>query len=173
MTYSRPVAVIALLSLIALPGFSTTVYKKVKEDGTIIFSDQPFDDAQKIEVDPVPVMNIAPVKLPETSSEPQQETPSDYKTLAITQPAMDESFVNNGGNVTVNLQIEPPLFPAHKVQLLMNGAVKVSPGTSTSFNFSNLNRGSYTIQAQILDQNGKLIKSSQSITFHVRRSFRK
>lgn len=72
-----------------------------------------------------------------------------------------------GGNVTVQLQLQPALQIGHKVTLLLNGK-PVETAASLQFELNGLARGSYLIQAQIKHQ-GRLMISTPKRRIHVQR----
>lgn len=162
---------ILILCLLSGGAQAATVYKKVDENGNLIFSDTPMDDAETLDVPPVPTMKIDKVR-PITSpvTEPKKKPPA-YKSVTITAPQQDEHFINNQGMVTISVQVLPGLQPKHQLELLLNGVKRAGPSASTTFSFSNLDRGSYSAQAQVVDDKGNVLISSPAITFHVKRSF--
>lgn len=162
----------ALLTALLISGSATaaTVYKKVDENGNLIFSDTPMDNAETIDVPPVPTL-----KLNSTPKQPilLKDKPKafKYEQVVITQPAHDETFVNNQGTVTIQVQVSPGLKPEHRLELLLNGVKRAGPSADTSFKFSNLDRGSYSASVQVVDAKGKVVIASPSVSFHIKRSF--
>lgn len=165
-----PLSALLTALLISSSAHAATVYKKVDENGNLIFSDTPMDDAEAIDVPPVPTL-----KLDTTPKQPAptKKTPkaAKYENVLITNPAQDETFVNNQGSVTIQVQVSPSLKPEHQLELLFNGVKRAGPSADTSFNFSNLDRGSYSAVAQVVDAKGKVIISSPAVSFHIKRSF--
>lgn len=161
------------LSLAAPALHAATVYKKVDENGNIIFSDSPMDDSEAMDVPPVPTMKLDKIKVPpRTDNNKKAEKPVNYHSVAITAPEQDATFWNNGGNVTISVQVSPSLKRNHKLQLLLNGEKRAGPSASTSFSFSNLFRGSYNAVAQVVDDKGNVLGTSPAITFHIKQASR-
>ena len=74
---------------------------------------------------------------------------------------------SGGGTEAVRARGEGTL--ALLLQLLLNGAARGAPISSTSFSLDNLDRGEYQAQVKILDKNGKEMGTSDSVTFQVKR----
>ncbi|MCG8672042.1 MAG: DUF4124 domain-containing protein [Pseudomonadales bacterium] len=161
-------AISLALLIVCQAATAATVYKKVDENGNLIFSDTPMDDAEKLEVKPVPTLKIDKTPKFVPTPEKVKETVN-YQSLEITSPVQDENFINNMGTVTVTVQSTPTLNPEHQVQLLFNGVKRAGPSATTSFSFSNLDRGTYEAKAQVIDTQGKTLITSPPITFHVKR----
>ena len=66
----------------------------------------------------------------------------DYDRFAITSPSNGETLpTGQGGNVQVQLAIEPELQPGDRVQLRVDGKVSQSPMHTSVFALSQLERG--------------------------------
>lgn len=146
---------------------ATTVYKKVMPDGSVVYSDEPMDNSETLQVEPVPTI---PAYKPTPGPQPAQRSTVAQYTVAITKPKADEHFINNGGQASVVVSLEPALREGHNVQLKLNGELRAGPTNNTSFNFSNLDRGAYTVVAEVVDKAGKLIKASDPVVFHIQRA---
>jgi hypothetical protein len=146
------------------------VYKKVNPDGSVEYSDQPIEGAE--------VMNVpkgSTFTMPESSASttapaasPAEETSVNYDSLEITQPENDKAIRSNNGTLTALARVTPPLAPDHRFRWKMDGEV-VQDVNAPELRLNNVNRGSHTLQAEIVDANGKVIIASDSITFHMMR----
>ena len=162
-------ALIAVLALIGPSLQAATVYKYMDEDGNLVFTDEPVEGAEKLNVQPVPTVPAVPV--PASSGEPQQqEKPFSYNQITIVTPSAGENFVNNGGKVTIQVAMSPELRPSDKLQLYFNGEPKGKPQSSTVFDFNNLYRGEYVTRVVAVNEAGEQLGQSDTITFYVRRS---
>ena len=152
--------------------WATTVYKKVDEQGNIIFSDTPMDDAQTLDVPPVPTIKLDKLRVPQSveRKDTKEKQGGSYTALTITAPQQDETFWNNAGSVNISVRATPPLQSHHRMQLLLNGEMRAGPSASDSFAFSNLFRGSYEATAQVVDNKGNILISSPPVTFHIKQS---
>ncbi|MFL0797531.1 MAG: DUF4124 domain-containing protein [Cellvibrionaceae bacterium] len=143
------------------------IYKTTDEHGNVVYTNVPTPTQQAEKVD-LPSINQQPaVKF--KSRPKQQEKAQQAYTLHISSPTNDS--VITGGNLSVVVHSNPKLPPGARMDLTFNGVTKKSgqPGT---FNFTNLDRGSYTLQAVAYDKNKKALAKSSSITVHIKRHFR-
>ncbi|OUS06740.1 hypothetical protein A9Q81_02330 [Gammaproteobacteria bacterium 42_54_T18] len=147
---------------------STTVYKNYDANGNLVFSDEPFEGAEAIDVKPIPTINLhLPKNIPTSSTTTAPVTTDTYQSLDITSPVADSSIVNTAGAGTVNVTSSPGLQSDHQYKLLINGE---NQGTqsSNSFAITGLFRGAHTAVAQIVKGSGEVIKVSAPVTFFVR-----
>jgi len=143
-------------------------YKVVRPDGTVEFSDQPQPGAVEI---PLPQsQGYEPAPLPPSESDRgvahnAVKSVVTYRQLTITAPVADETFQSAEGPVHVQVQIEPSLQPGHKLVILLDGK---AAGSGVSATLANLDRGTHTVSAEVRDGDGKVVKSSAPVTFHVK-----
>lgn len=163
---------VCLLSFTLSTTQAATVYKKVDENGNLIFSDTPMEDSEKLDVQPVPTMKL-PKARPIRSQPKEKPSKLTYDSITITAPQADQHFINNQGRVSVTVQLQPKLHPKHQLQLLFNGVKRAGPSANTTFEFSNLERGSYSAIAQVVDDKGNVVTSSPSVSFHIQRAFKR
>jgi hypothetical protein len=158
------------------------IYKTVDEDGNVVFTDvPPKDNQQSIELSqgnryaPVTVPKAAPTVNDPADDEADAEDAGSsigYERLAIASPVNDEPVRENAGNLTVDLTIRPPLNTdrGHHVEILMDGA-PFAHGQSDggTIELTNIDRGTHSLQAHILDASGNILVTSQPVTFHMLR----
>ncbi len=159
-----------LLSLCVSAAYAG-MYKWEDVDGKIHYTDQPPDSqAEELSLPP-----ISTYKAPDLQGEQEFQQdgevlePQDgpevivYEKLVITSPKMNETIRNNDGAVPVNYTATPGgLNPGHKYRLLLDG--RVQEGASSLVNVA---RGSHSVKAQIVDENGAVQLSSQAVIFHL------
>lgn len=146
------------------------VYKRVNPDGSVEYSDQPIEGAE--------VMNVprgSTFTMPETPASatapasPTQEEPGvSYDSLEITRPINDETIRSNEGKLTALARVVPELASEHRFRWSMDGEI-IQEVNSPELRLNNVDRGSHTLQAEIVDADGKVLISSDSITFHLMR----
>jgi hypothetical protein len=86
----------------------------------------------------------------------------------ITAPDNEETF-NAVNAVTAGVLLEPALQSGHRIEVLLNGnVVQDWPQDAMGHTLKNLERGSYTISARVLDAGGDAVCSGPTITFYVR-----
>ncbi|WP_244913059.1 DUF4124 domain-containing protein [Methylophaga nitratireducenticrescens] len=174
------------LILVMLLGLGTAVaaediYRWVDDNGNQVYSDQPGENgenAEKIELQQP--MTYSPVQIPEVtdaaSDEEQEKSDNtdavpNYK-VAIVAPEDDVGLRVNNGNVTVNLQAFPALNPERGdlIQLYLDGLPAGMPMAQLSFMLENLDRGTHTLSAKVLNASGEVLAQSETITFHLQRT---
>ena len=169
---------LSLLLLAATCAHAVAVYRHQAGDGgTVEFSDKPRVGADKLDIR-VPLRKSPP---PSAAPAPGTEQaapsaadvqPQPYQALEISTPRNDDTVRDNAGNVGVELRLIPPLQPqfGHSLVLLMDGRPAEAPGLNTRFELRNVERGSHTLQAFVLDAVGKTLFASAKSTFHLHRA---
>lgn len=168
-------APLILLLLIMLPsqGYAG-MYKWTNDEGDIIYSDTPpNNDAEEVIL---PELNTTPALKVEARPEPTQtpdesaETTS-YTDFKLVKPEPEAIIRDNTGNVPVSLSLEPALDTSagHSINILIDGQVSISNSQQTSVTLANIDRGTHTVSAEIRDSSGKVINSSNSVSFTVYR----
>lgn len=153
----------------------TIVYRTEDEQGRPMFSDRGAADAQKIKVRETMTFPAGAFKKPD-SSFPYvgiQSKPSkiqhEYDTLVIRQPQDDAAIRSNSGNVTVEADLSPSLYPNHRLQLVMDQQVYAT-NQGAVFKLLNLDRGVHVLRLQIVDvDDDRVIKASEPISISILR----
>ena len=147
------------------------VYKRVNPDGSVEYSDQPIQGAEVIKVPKgstftmpeAPARTAAPAE-----TAPEEEASVSYESLEITRPMNDEAIRSNEGKLTALARVTPELAANHRFRWKMDGEI-VQDVNSPELRLNNVDRGSHTLEAEIVDVDGKVIISSETITFHLMR----
>lgn len=147
------------------------LYKGVDEDGNVIYSDTPFYNSEKITP---PALTIVDTPKPQPRKEIiEEEKPEifQYTAFSILSPRNDETIWNEP-QLMVSVQVKPELniIDGDTIWLLMDGKVLVKKSKSLSLPIGRADRGAHTVQAQIRDKKGKIIRRSQTITVHIKHS---
>jgi len=160
----------ALLLLLGLacsfPGHcGVTLYKWVDRDGTTHFSDQPHPGAEAIVVQEI--QTVPPLEVPAAARPSPATEAYSYDSVTFTSPANEETIRDNSGNVSVTVAVTPPLRPdfGHRLTVLMDGGLI---GESESILLTNVDRGTHSLTATVVDGQGKVLASGSS-TFHLQR----
>lgn len=162
-------ALLILCLLLTFHGAYAAVYKTVDKEGNVSYSDSPDKSAEELDLPPVPVINISPS--PHLNLTPKQEKKQGqwtYTQLTIKKPQSNATIRNNAGNISVALLIDPPLRESDTILLKSNGK-EVGRGRSNTLAITQMNRGSHALQAIIINANGEILSSSETITFHLQR----
>ncbi|WP_161604010.1 DUF4124 domain-containing protein [Methylophaga lonarensis] len=159
----------------------TAIYRSVDETGAVLFSDQQLPGAERVIVEVIP--GYSPVPVPRDLFDATDETSDQFDDqlitdlspdyiLSIVNPVDDESVWINDGNVEVNVLIQPELQQqlGHMVQLTLNGRLVGAPVPTNNFVLQHLDRGSHELMATVIDEQGDVIASSETIVFHLHRA---
>ncbi|MFT7685427.1 MAG: hypothetical protein ACI9FB_000770 [Candidatus Azotimanducaceae bacterium] len=137
------------------------IYRSRDADGNIIFSDKAKETA--IEIDIAEPSTYKAPKITQRLSPPVEKGPEpfSYQSIDITSPATDEAIRSNNGTLIVSFLIKPLLSAGHSVQLMLDGKLQQTTQSGTSFTLSNVDRGTHSIQLNIVDdKSGLVLKSS-------------
>lgn len=146
---------------------SAKIYVWTDESGVLVFSDSPKPGAEEVKVSKK--TNV----LPSVDTSILDTTPQvlrDEFTIDITQPADSETVRDNTGSVHVIGRIKPIFKQGYKIQLLLDGKLTEKPQSHSMFVLRNVDRGEHQIQLQLLNQKGKVIASSEPVTFYMHRA---
>lgn len=172
MDYARDMKYLGLLIVLAMSvNTNGQIYRSVDKHGNPVFSDVPTEGAEEIELtEPTEVesLDVAPLPPLATQSQDQADMPFKYESLVITAPEDDQAVRDNAGNVTITALIKPGLKQGHTAVLYLDGK-EHSTNQGLTFALSQLDRGTHTARISIRDENGKLLISSKTVTFHLLR----
>lgn len=158
-----------LLALIYTFSANAAVYKGVDEDGNVIYSDTPINNAKKFTPPSLTIMDAPKVQPKKEVSEDAETDEFKYTKFSITAPKNDEVIWNNP-QLTVALKLKPALNveAGHTTWLLMDGKVLVKKSRSLLLQIGRADRGEHKLQAQIRDKKGKIIKRTKTVIVHIK-----
>ena len=160
-----------LMSVVCTVAVSATVYKWVDEDGVVHYSDQPHDNAQKVELKApqtytAPKAPAGPLPRPRDAAKPAPA----YQSCTVSEPANDQVFTNTS-EVTAGVTMQPTIRPGDTAVVTLDGQrVPGVPASGGQFTISPVDRGTHSIQMTIQDPNGATVCSSAAVTFHVQQA---
>lgn len=153
-----------LMSVLCTVAFAATVYKWVDENGVTHYSDQPHENAQKVQVAAPQTYKSQPVRAPQSASKPESRT-SDYINCDVVSPGNEETLPN-AYSVTAAVQVNPQPHDGDRLVVLLDGApVPGFPPGGGQMTIADLDRGTHTLQAVVQDQSGKPLCQSPNVTF--------
>lgn len=167
-----------LLGFYASGTTASEMWRWVDERGVVHFSDRPHPGAERVDVQPAQTFT-APVTPPPAGAEPAAPAaPADnrrpaagYSRLSIVAPTAGETLWNIGGELNVQLALEPQLASGHELQLYLNGErVEGIPQGVAQFTIGNVFRGENTLRASIVDAQGRELVSSGAVVFYVQQT---
>jgi hypothetical protein len=149
-------------------------YVWTDENGVVHYSDRPMPGARRIELaDPNTSRSPAPRRPDAASDETDAAAGEDggevrYESLEVASPGAEETLWNIEGVVNVSLALSPPLQPGHQVRVYFDGNPQIVQGTS--FQLQEVWRGVHNLQAEVIDQNGRMLIRSRPNRFYVQQS---
>jgi hypothetical protein len=158
-------------SSVALAG--TTVYKWVDEDGVIHYSDQPHENADKVNVrEPTTYSSKSGPPQQFTSAQvsppPGGKSPGPYERCSLSQPTPDQVFLSTF-SLTVVVDTVPELRPGDRIVVTLDGRpLTDQAGPTHSFKIDPIERGTHSVEATVQDPGGQPVCTTPSATFHVR-----
>jgi hypothetical protein len=167
----RSVILFVLLGACWAAAFAEPVWRWVDEDGVVHYTDRPVEGAERIELKPPPVVEVArPPQRRDREDEAEAQAVV-YDRLAIADPTQEEVLWNIGGTLDVTLELRPRLQAGHGVEIVLDGSVREDlPDDSLSFEIPEVWRGTHTIQARVVDEDGRVLIASPIVTFFVQQT---
>lgn len=167
-------AILALLGIFIGAAATADVWRWVDDDGVVHFSDTPVEGAERIDVTEASRKTGARLFTPPpqvaANGEPAPEAEEEfrYESLTVASPGAEETLWNIEGTLNVSLALSPGLQSGHKVRVYFDGEPRMV--NSTSFTINEVWRGVHNIQAEVLDETGKLMIRSQPNRFYVQQT---
>lgn len=169
MSIVRQAAAILLLAT-ALPALGG-IYSYTDAEGNRVFTDRPTGQAvEEVQLKPSNSMAAQPTPAPRVVQPPKPQEATIRYQLQILSPAADEAIRNNAGSVSVTVQAEPALQPGHAYQVLLDGQPFGAPGEETTFELSNVDRGTHQLAVAVVDAQERVLQQSESLSFHLIRT---
>ncbi len=169
MSIVRQAAAILLLAT-ALPALGD-IYSYTDAEGNRVFTDRPTGQAmEEVQLKPSNSMAAQPTPAPRVVQPPKPQEATIRYQLQILSPAADEAIRNNAGSVSVTVQAEPALQPGHAYQVLLDGQPFGAPGEETTFELSNVDRGTHQLAVAVVDAQERVLQQSESLSFHLIRT---
>jgi Domain of unknown function (DUF4124) len=154
-----------LFSIACAVAFSATVYKWVDENGVTHYSDQPHENAEKVQLaQPQTYSAQRGPPQPKATPAPKSQT---YSSCQVMEPMNEQNFPNVT-SVSTRVQVDPAPTGGDQVVLMLDGSrVPDFPVAGGSFTISPIDRGEHSLQAVVQDSSGKVLCQSPSVTFSV------
>lgn len=155
---------------------SAVVCKSVGADGEVSYSDVPAGECNQ-EIKLPDYSRYAPRKFQENAftrglSTPDVENKANmisYESLSIISPEDNATVRENTGKVSVVVDVQPGLAGNHLIRMYMDGNKVGEDLNGRSFSLTNVDRGTHSLKAAVVDASGKQLIESQSVKFTMRR----
>ncbi|MCH2056032.1 MAG: DUF4124 domain-containing protein [Thalassotalea sp.] len=165
----KQLTTLILIVLLSLPveAYQAKVYVWRDENGVLVFSDNPRPGAEEVKVeeknDVLPSVDTSILDITPQVIEDKYE-------VIVTQPEQNATIRDNSGSVFVSGGIKPIFKRGFKVQLILDGKVYDKAQTHSMFALRNIDRGEHQIKLELLNEKGKVIASSEAVTFYMHRA---
>ena len=158
-----------LITASAVQASTTKIYVWRNDDGGLVFSDSPKPGAEEVKLNPK--QTIIPSISLETSllTTKPQVIPDDYQVV-ITQPKNKATIRDNTGSLIIYGTVKPIFKLGFSVQLYLDGQPYQTPKKQSIFSLRNIDRGEHQIKIKLLNNEGKIIASSEPTTFYMHRT---
>ncbi|WP_298626936.1 DUF4124 domain-containing protein [uncultured Legionella sp.] len=151
------------------------IFQWTDSQGVVHFSDQPHPGAKQLNIPdsqgytpPASTAGGASSQEEQKTEHPSNDEPK-YSKIAIIQPLNDATIRNNQGYIIVAVEMEPALAEGDALQMVFDGAPLGEPQSNTLFQLNGIYRGTHTMAVQILNSDGDILLTSESITIHMHR----
>ncbi len=168
MNRKRLLILLGLFSL-CQPAYAE-IYRWTDEAGTVIYSDQPRQGAETVDLPGITSYRSPAIPTESAAADSTQdfdEESASYEAFAISSPANDATIRDNSGRVEVSLSLTPALQEGHSVVYELDGEQFKVEGVSHAL--TNVDRGTHTLKAHIVDSQGKAVTAVAKTTFHLKR----
>ncbi|MGD8175770.1 DUF4124 domain-containing protein [Marinimicrobium sp. ARAG 43.8] len=165
----RTLLPLLLLCLISLPSLAQPVYKSVDEHGRVTYSDKPPREGRG-EAAQLPPVNTVPAeerRAPAETEQSPEEARIEYR-VQLVSPAPESSVPPGQRNLPISVQTDPPLAPGHVIAYYMDDEL-LAETSERQFVVQEIFRGTHQIVADVIDAEGQVLGSSETISVHVHR----
>lgn len=149
-------------------------YKWTDADGVVHYSDVPVEGAEIVNLSEYTrttgarISRAAPATRTTKDTEPADTRAFRYESLSVAAPGPEETLWNIDGVLNVSLALSPGLQSGHQVRVYFDGTPRLVTGSS--FQLEEVYRGVHNIQAEIIDETGKLMIRSKPNRFYVQQN---
>jgi hypothetical protein len=157
---------IITLASINVSATSTKIYVWRNELGVLVFSDSPKPGAEEVEIEEPNTASSVDTSMLDLTPKIIKD---DYQ-VEINQPKQNETVRDNTGSIYVAGSIKPIFKKGLNIQLYLDGKPYEKPQSHSMFVLRNVDRGEHVIKMKLLNEKGKVIASSKSITFYMHRA---
>jgi len=145
------------------------LYKGLDEAGNVVYSDTPFKNAQELTPPSINIVDKTKIKPKKETVKKDKPVETRYTQFSITAPKNNQSIWNEP-ELIVSLNLQPALATkeGHSIWLMMDGKPLVKKSHNLSLQIGRADRGTHTIQAQVRNKKGKIIKKTPAIQVHIK-----
>ena len=163
--------ILVLLGLLAVSAAAADTWTWTDDEGVVHYADRPHPGAERVVIDD-PNASQSPASRSRSSNSDdtaKQDTGAQrYNSIEVSSPGAEETLWNIEGALNVSVSLSPALQPGHQVRVYFDGTPQIVSGTS--FQLQEVYRGVHNLQAEVLDETGKMMIRSRTNRFYVQQS---
>ncbi len=163
--------ILVLLGLLATTVAAADTWTWTDEEGVVHYSDRPEPGATRIVIDePNTSQSLSRRRATagaDADADDAAATPR-YESFEVASPGAEETLWNIEGVLNVSLSLSPGLQPGHQIRVYFDGNPRMVNGTS--FQLQEVWRGVHNLQAEVLDETGKMLIRTRTNRFYVQQS---
>jgi hypothetical protein len=165
---------ILLSTLLVTVASGAPAWTWVDADGQVHFSDRPVPGARQVELSGAqgfgaPGTRQAPAT-PAAAQPAQGTARAPYRTINISSPAEQQTLWNIGTMLNVEIEMDPPLSDAHRVDLILDGQRRNLNTAGLQMTVPDVFRGAHTLQVVVIDAAGAEVMRSPTRNFIVQQN---
>lgn len=157
---------ILFVYLFCIPVYAVQLYKVIRADGSVVYTDIPSADAKAIVLSSAnsAIMPAYQGNMPASHTPAPSGKATISHKLTINYPKEQQTIRNNSGDLSVVASIEPKVSGI--VQLFLDGKM-LKQQTNLTFELHNIARGEHVISIKLINQSGKIIAFSPDRVFYL------
>jgi hypothetical protein len=165
---------IALTAFLPAAALAATIWTWVDERGQRHYSDREVPGATRMEVAGAQsfsgsALNPAQAASSAEGSAAESGTTAtvNYTTFRLISPEAEQTLRNIEGNLSVEVATVPALAPNHRIDVMVDGQRRELGARSLEVTVPEVWRGEHSIQALIVDAEGRVIRQTPAVTIYV------
>lgn len=165
------VRIAVIIGMLAFSVANAQIYQSTDEAGNPVYTDTPGSDPAAKELK-LPPVNIIPSPSPTGMNfdvEQPAFDPGKYQSIKIIAPQNDATVFIRTTNLPIEVKLLPPVKQAlgHRLLVLWDGEPLFE--NQTTYLLDDADRGTHTLLAQVVDENGNILIKSQPVSVHIRK----
>jgi hypothetical protein len=163
--------IIILTLAIAAPSYSGSakIYVWRDETGVLVYSDTSRPGAEEVQTKKGNVIESSTNIKTQVLDIQSHKIKEEYQ-VDINHPKNHSTIRDNTGSVYISGSIKPIFKRGLKIQLILDDEPHLTPQTHAMFSLRNIVRGEHQIKMDLINEKGKVIASSKTITFYMHRT---
>lgn len=164
--------ILVLLGLLATTVAAAETWTWTDEEGVVHYSDRPQPGATRIIIDEPNTSQALSRRSGGANANAdgaaEEQAAPRYESFEIRSPGAEETLWNIEGVLGVSLSLSPGLQPGHQIRVYFDGNPQMVNGTS--FQLQEVWRGVHNLQAEVLDETGKMLIRTRPNRFYVQQT---